>query len=141
MTSCCSSTTDKSQKNLKHPCPGNNKSYATVSLNTILHHLKNPWQWQEKEQNYYFCDDPDCDVIYYGEDNTIIQQNRLRTPVGIKNQTPKAMICYCFGITYSELEKDPQLRQFVIDKTKNNHCACKILNPSGRCCLKEFSKI
>ena len=137
MTDCCNSS-DRSQAHPKrHRCPVNGKTYTGVSPATILHHVNEPWNWRYKEQGYYFCDDPDCEVVYYGEDDSTISKKELRTAVGIKENNADSMICYCFGITRSA-SASPLIKEFVIKKTKDGTCACSTRNPSGRCCLKDF---
>lgn len=141
MSSCCSSSpTTESPKH--HTCSENDKEYLQVPFSTVLQHLKKPWDPEHvelTEQGYYFCTDPDCDVVYFAEDNSIIKKAALRTLVGIKEpENDNAMSCYCFDITHREVKNNPQLKQYVIEKTKNKLCACESYNPSGRCCLKDF---
>ncbi len=143
--SCCSSSKDTSSESLsskRRLCPANGKEYLQVPFSTILQHIKKPWNQEntlQSEQAYYFCSDPDCDVVYFGEDDTLINKSDLRTLVTIKEPSnADALACYCFDITLKEVKNDPKLKQYVIDKTKNNLCACESQNPSGRCCLKDF---
>ena len=69
-----------------HVCPVNGQEYKTVNLRTILHHINSPWNWKEKKQVYYFCDDPNCEVAYFGEDDTVITKPELRTTVEINDK-------------------------------------------------------
>ncbi|MCU7940857.1 MAG: hypothetical protein KZQ74_00920 [gamma proteobacterium symbiont of Bathyaustriella thionipta] len=107
---------------------------------TILHHIKQPWSWQKKHQAYFFCDDPQCEVVYFGQDDSIIKTTALRTPVGLKEKKKDSLLCYCFGISFSDAQQNPEIKQFVFEQTKRNVCACETHNPSGRCCLKDFPK-
>ena len=93
-----------------------------------------------KKQGYYFCEDPECDVVYFGEDASVIEKSALRTIVGIKERSKNRLVCYCFGITLEEATDNAGIREFVIQETKGQTCACGIRNPSGRCCLKGFPK-
>ncbi len=83
MSNCCSSR-ESNEKPKKHQCPVNGNECKTVSIKTIQHHIKQPWNWAVSDQSYYFCDDPDCDVVYFGEDDSVILKAELRTVVGIK---------------------------------------------------------
>ena len=112
---------------------------SIVSAETIVKHINEPWNWIVKEQTYYFCDEPDCDVVYFDEDNSIIKQSQLRTTVGIKSKDENSLICYCFGVKKNEAD-NPEIKDFVLKQTKNKICACESLNPSGKCCLKDFPK-
>ena len=112
-----------------------------VPFKTVLQQLKKPWQYELAEQQYYYCDDPECEVVYFGEDNSVIKQAEIRTQVGIKSTNDNhSLICYCFDISYAEARKDESLMQFVAEKTKNQYCSCESQNPSGRCCLKDFKQ-
>ncbi|WP_455199423.1 putative iron-sulfur cluster-binding metallochaperone [Kaarinaea lacus] len=122
-------------------CPVNGRSYRGVSLKTILHQLKKPWSHRLPEQAYYFCDDPHCDVVYFGENNLTLHRGDLRIEVGQKSQATNKTICYCFDVTTSDLASSKareESRAFVIDQTRNATCDCEIKNPSGKCCLKDF---
>ncbi len=123
-----------------HHCPVNGKSYASVKRKTLLHHISKPWRNVLTRQGYYFCTDPDCDVVYFGQDNTMILSNELRTSVGQKSKDKNATICYCFGVTKDLALSDSKIKDFVTAQTKNSHCSCETSNPSGRCCLKDFPK-
>lgn len=134
MASCCSP-----QASNKHICPQNNKPYLEVPYSTVLQHIKQPWKAQLAEQNYYFCDDPDCTVVYFGEDDSTITQSELRTVVAIKEKhNTDALVCYCFDITRAQAQNNSSLKQYVIEQTKSKLCSCESRNPSGRCCLKDF---
>lgn len=134
MTTCCVTTNHHDQS----ICPVNGKEYKVVSEKTILHHVKQPWHWKDKKQRYYFCDDPACDVVYFGQDNAVIEQSDIRTAVGIKEKLDTSLVCYCFGVTFNEASMNPAIKAFVIDKTKSKMCECEARNPSGKCCLKDF---
>ena len=124
----------------RHRCPKNGIAYPSVSEKTMLHHLKTPWQVNAQDQLYYYCDDPGCSVIYFGEDNEIISVEELRTSVGTKSRDLNATICYCFGVTKREAAADVALKNYVTEQTKSGKCACEVRNPYGRCCLKDFAR-
>lgn len=136
MSDCCSSkhSIDKSPK--RHHCPVNGEEYQSISATTILHHITKPWQWQALDQSYYYCDDPECKVAYFGEDNSVINTSDLRNSIDIKQKFKNPTICYCFGVTLDTA--NPEIKEFIIRKTKEKQCACEVRNPSGRCCLKDF---
>ena len=137
MSDCCSKS---NQKTKRHTCPENNKEYGKVPFKTILHHLKTPWNLTPKEQTYSFCSDPGCDVVYFGEDSSIIHKNQLRTKVGIKETSDDALICYCFDVSRATAQANEEAKAFVVEQTKKPLCSCTTRNPSGKCCLKDFPK-
>lgn len=140
MSDCCSSNQELTQGPKRHACPKNGDQYIEVPYGTVLHHVNEPWHAGLKEQRYYFCDDPDCDVVYFGLDNTVITKSMLRTRVGTKETSDDALICYCFGVTKAQARSNKQVKAFVVEQTKNARCSCETSNPSGRCCLKDFPK-
>lgn len=140
MSECCATSNNSCQPPRKHRCPVNGKEYSEVSSTTIVHHIKQPWTWENKQQGYYFCDDPECNVVYFGQDDSIINQQDLRTIVGAKQKTQESLVCYCFGVNRQEAATNLAAKAFVINHTKNHTCACETRNPSGKCCLKDFPK-
>jgi len=141
MNQCCSNNETSSHYPKSHHCPINRQSYISVKRSTLLHHIKQPWLNALTEQAYYFCTDPKCDVVYFGLDNTTIPKNNVRTTIWQKSQSEEANICYCFGVTKKLAADDAGIKQFVIEQTKSGTCACETRNPSGHCCLKDFSKV
>ena len=139
MSDCCSVSCGTKQHR-KQRCPVSGGECSGVSTKTMLHHIWMPWAWAEKSQEYYFCEDPNCDVVYFGEDGSAFTKAELRTPIGVKEAAEDAPLCYCFGISKADFAKNPSLRDFVIEKTKNGLCSCETSNPSGRCCLKDFPR-
>jgi hypothetical protein len=138
MTSCCSTSNSSPAKTKRYTCPINGQLYNGVSTTTMLHHINQPWEWQHKDQGYYFCDDSDCDVVYFGEDDSIILKSSLRLEVSLEKNNNTALICFFFGVS-KEASQFKKVKDFVIKCTKEKTCACSIRNPSGRCCLKDFN--
>lgn len=91
-------------------------------------------------KQYYFCEDPNCEVVYFGADDSVVSKSRLRMLVGVKEREGNAMLCYCFGVSRADFERMPSIRDFVVGQTKVGYCSCETSNPSGRCCLKDFPK-
>jgi hypothetical protein len=122
-------------------CPVNGKPYQAVPFNTVLHQVQKPWARALPEQGYYFCTDPDCEVVYFGEDERLFTENDLRIAVGQKSRAADRAVCYCFDITRADIERHAeQTRAFVTERTRDGSCDCQVRNPSGQCCLKDFPK-
>jgi len=138
MNDCCSASRSDTKPPRKHRCPVNGLAYARAPTKTLLHHINRPWTWVGREQGYYFCDDPECDVVYFGEDDSQIRQQDLRTPVGVKLHSPDALLCYCFGVSKSDAATWPAARDYVVRMIRERMCSCATSHPSGRCCLKDF---
>ena len=138
MSDCCCSSRRESSNPAKHRCPVNGVEYAEVPSRTVSHHIKESWLWDDKGQPYYFCDDPDCDVVYFGLNNVLILKSQVRTTVGVKDKTEDAILCYCYGATKEDVKNSQKIGDFVIRKTQHGECSCETSNPSGKCCLKYF---
>jgi hypothetical protein len=140
MSDCCSSSNCDNTHPKKHRCPSNGHEYSEVSVRTIIHHIKEAWTWQPTGDRYFFCDDPACEVVYFGDDGSMILRSQMRTCVGAKEQSDSSLLCYCFGVTKAEFYANPATKDFVVAQTKAGLCSCDSSNPSGRCCLKDFPK-
>lgn len=140
MADCCSISESKAAHSKKRRCPGNGVEGIEVSAKTIAHHIKHPWKWKDSGGHYYFCADPECDIIYFGDDGSVILKSQLRTLVGVKEASSETLACYCFGVTKDDARSDPRIRDFVMSQTKLGLCSCDTSNPSGRCCLKDFPR-
>ncbi len=140
MTTCCSEKTASSPPK-QAVCPRNGRAYPGVKRRTVLHQLRKPWARDLADQGYYFCDDPDCDVVYFGEDQSMLLRHDIRNHIGQKSRDTERTICYCFDVDFTDLETAEMkinARQFVIEQTRNASCDCEIRNPSGKCCLADF---
>lgn len=140
MSECCASNQCKQQNSRRHICPENGKAYLGVPYKTVLHHVKEPWKLDLLKQSYYFCDDPSCDVVYFGSNNSTINKTLIRTKIGIKENSEDSLVCYCFGVSKLVAQSSKLARNYVIEQTKNSLCSCTTSHPSGRCCLKDFPK-
>ena len=140
MTDCCVPKTSDRVPPKRLRCPLNGKEYGSVSFKTILHHLSEPWSNSLIKQGYYFCSDADCDVVYFGQDDMLIEKTALRTDVGVKEKYPERMVCYCFGVSFRVAKANDVAVEFVKEKTRQSLCSCETSNPSGRCCLKDFPR-
>lgn len=142
MSDCCSSGTCTTPIKIgieKHQCPVNKKFYKSLPTRTVLHHIKQAWERKESNKTFYYCDDPECNVVYFSSDDSVITLSEIRTEIGTKSSSEEALICYCFGVTKSQ-SRDPKIKHFVIEQTKQGLCSCDTSNPSSKCCLKDFPK-
>ena len=140
MADCCSTTENKAVHPGKRCCPVCGMEGAVVQIRTISHHLRQAWKWEHKDIHYYFCNGQGCDVVYFGDDDSVIRKSQLRTRVGIKETASDAPACYCFGISREDALNDPGTRVYVMEQTRNAQCSCDVSNPSGHCCLKDFPR-
>lgn len=140
MTHCCTTNCNNPPK---AACPKNGLLYSQVKMRTVLHQVRRPWSRNLTALNYYFCDDPNCEVVYFGNDRQLILQSEMRQTIGQKSTAPDKPVCYCFDILLADLQTEGDriaLKAFVAEQTKTSTCDCEIRNPSGKCCLREFTK-
>jgi len=138
MTHCCTTNNSISGKAV---CPVNGQLYAPVSHRTVQHHVRQPWRRELTAQRYYFCDDPDCEVVYFGDNQQLILQAEMRQTIGQKSSAPDKPVCYCFDIQWADLQNPGELvrlKTYVTEQTRTSACDCEIRNPSGKCCLRDF---
>ena len=140
MGDCCSLAGCAKSHPRKLPCPANGRKYSGVSARTIACHIQKAWAWTQTATHYFFCEDPGCDVVYFGDDGSTINTSQLRTRIGAKEISDDGPLCYCFGVSKADYLLDPAIKDFVIAQTKAGLCSCETSNPSGRCCLKDFPK-
>jgi hypothetical protein len=97
---------------------------------------------------YYFCEAPDCEVVYFpldAEAPTFRRQD-LVVRVGAKETADPIPICYCFGFTRQDIwdEIGSTRKSTVAERIKAEveagHCACEVKNPSGKCCLGDVTR-
>lgn len=137
---CCN--TDSTPRHL--PCPGCGAPGAAVSPTTLQHQLRQPWRQSPGDQNFFFCEQSGCDVVYFSADGAAYHASALRQPVGQKSTQHDRTLCYCFDIRHSDLadaETTRKCRDYVINETREQRCACEQRNPSGRCCLRDFPEM
>ncbi len=140
MTDCCDPKPPSAAKKLA--CPVCQQLANTLPSSTVALHIKRPWANALGNQNIYFCGSSHCDTVYFGDEGLSIRQNEMRTEVGIKaSNDASATVCYCFGVSFSAAKENPDLRKFVVEQTRKKVCACAVVNPAGRCCLKDFPKV
>lgn len=141
MSDCCNPSASSTVHPHKRRCPRDGTECAEVSGRTVAHHIRQPWAWEDRSQRYFFCEDPACEVIYFGEDDSVILKSALRTPVGLKETSDDALVCYCFGVSKADALRDSSARDYVVTQTRQGLCSCETRNPSGRCCLKNFPPV
>lgn len=138
MVDCCSTAECETSHPRKSRCPVNGNECSEVSARTIAHHIRESWMWVSKAGRYFYCEDPACDVVYFGDDGVLILKSQLRARVGAKEASDDDLVCYCFGVSKADALRDPAIMSFVVKQTRLGLCSCDTSNPSGRCCLKDF---
>jgi hypothetical protein len=98
---------------------------------------------------YYFCEAADCDVVYFPFEAQapLFRRADLLVRVGSKETEDPIPVCYCFGFTRADIQKeitetgDSTVANRISAEVKAGNCACEVKNPSGKCCLGDVTRI
>ncbi len=98
-------------------------------------------------QDFWLCEDSDCDVVYFGEDGTLLGTVDLRVIPSFKGgPSGNDLVCYCFLYSRQDIEDelrasgDTTIFDRITGEVKAGNCACEVRNPSGKCCLGGVKK-
>lgn len=128
-------------------CPVSGTAGTRVDLVTVKALLTAPALRHLDGKAYRFCPDPSCDLVYFdrGADSVFGKQD-LSVRVGLKETEDPIPVCYCFGFTKGGFRNDIANRgetdasEWIAAAIRAGHCACKVRNPEGSCCLGNVSK-
>lgn len=90
-----------------------------------------------------FCRTPDCEVLYYAANGRIARKQESRVRVGIKEAQDPIPLCYCFGFSRADVEREiaqagrSTIPERIAAEVAARRCSCEVKNPSGACCLGE----
>lgn len=121
------------------------KKVRTLTVRSLVQSQAQPPEAAGQEQ-WFLCDDPGCDVIYFTEAGASISKSELTVLVGFKEEDPPHTICYCFGHTEESVRDElaqtgeSTVVESITAQVKAGECSCEFMNPSGKCCLGEVSK-
>ncbi|MCL6564849.1 MAG: (2Fe-2S)-binding protein [Acidobacteriia bacterium] len=129
------------------PCPENGARAKRVGLRTVkalVRHL--PFRMPSTQ--YYFCEAPECDIVYFAADPSapIFRRADLLVRVEPKEPGEDVPVCYCFGIARREIADElartgrSSAAERIRSEVKAGRCACEVKNPSGRCCLGRIAR-
>jgi hypothetical protein len=140
MSHCCSGSNTKPAT---QACPQCDTACKSVEMRTLYHQVRFPENQGVPSDAYYFCTSKKCSTGYFSIAGNSVPKQHLRTHQDIQNDT----LCYCFDIdaadylTALSTNNAEAIKNFVMQRTKSNECACELRNPSGQCCLAKFKHI
>ncbi|HBP87641.1 MAG TPA: hypothetical protein PKK23_14700 [Nitrospirales bacterium] len=125
----------------------NGKPTKPVARTTVEGLLKPEFKPNLLPQSYYFCNAPDCDIVYVSEgEDHLVTKDMLIVRVGIKETEDPIPLCYCFGFERADVQEDIRRKNrtdieiIIRQRVKAKECWCEKANPSGGCCLGEVTK-
>jgi hypothetical protein len=130
------------------PCPVNGARSKQVDVLTVKSLVRHIPLGMPNDQ-YYFCEARDCDVVYFPFDPQAptFRRQDLVVRVGAKETADPIPICYCFGFTRKDIEDEiaasgrSTVGERISAEVKQGNCACEVKNPSGKCCLGDVTRI
>jgi hypothetical protein len=98
---------------------------------------------------YYFCEAPGCDAVYFPLDTRapLFRRGDLIVRVGAKEVVDPIPVCYCFGFTRKDIRDEvvktghSTVGNRISVEVKSGNCACEVKNPSGKCCLGTVARV
>lgn len=97
-------------------------------------------------REWFFCDQHDCDVVYFTRDGFTIGKAALKIRVGLKEKESLRTVCYCFGHTVESIREEVErtgrstVATSIKERIEAGECSCEVLNPRGTCCLGDVHK-
>lgn len=145
MSNCCSLPETRGTAPTVAACPVSGTRAKQVDLLTVkslVRHL--PFAMPRAQ--YYFCNSPGCDVVYFSNDPEapIFRSEDLLVRVGAKERADSIPVCYCFGVTRQQIWEEIQRAghstapERIRAEVQAGNCACEVKNPSGKCCLGDI---
>jgi CopZ-like zinc binding protein len=147
MSDCCSVNAKTGAAPAVMGCPSNgarSKQVDMLTVRSLVRHLP----LGTPGTQYYFCETPGCDVVYFPFDlqAPIFRRADLSVRVGAKEATHPIPVCYCFGFTLKDIETEiaetgrSTVGERISAEVKASNCACEVKNPSGKCCLGDIAR-
>ena len=93
-----------------------------------------------------FCRTQSCAVLYYGRDGLSAHKREARVRVGLKESETPLPVCYCFGFSRADIEREfaetggCSIATRITAEVKAGRCACEVKNPAGTCCLGDVNR-
>jgi len=148
MSDCCSVNVKAGTAPEVMACPVNgarSKQVDALTVKSLVRHIP----LGISNDQYYFCEARDCDVVYFPFDPQAptFRRQDLVVRVGAKETADPIPICYCFGFTRKDIEDEiaasgrSTVAERISAEVKQGNCACEVKNPSGKCCLGDVTRI
>ncbi len=147
MAECCAVKEGQAKPPAVMACPvsgARSKQVNVLTVKSLVQHLS----FGAPRARYYFCEDSDCDVIYFPwqSDAPTFRKADLCVRVGVKEKSDPIPVCYCFGVTRENIEEEIRrsgkstFAERITAEIQKGNCACEVKNPSGKCCLGKVTR-
>jgi|SRR3989339_1213728 len=142
---CCNP--ENSHRDFTTQCNACGKIGKPVKKKTLEHLLKEDRVSLIRDTQYYFCQTPHCDVVYFSRNSNTFYKADLKVRVGLKETEEPIPVCYCFGYTKKMIVADflingrSTIQKEITKKVKEGKCQCEVMNPQGTCCLGNVAQV
>ncbi|GAC1623932.1 MAG: copper chaperone Copz family protein [Candidatus Acidiferrum sp.] len=148
MSKCCSVNANKGIAPVVMACPLNGARSKRVDVLTVKSLVRTLPLGMSSDQ-YYFCEAPDCDVVYFtfARQASTFRREDLLVRVSVKEKADTVPVCYCFGFTRKNIQDEiaatghSTIADRITVEVKAGNCACEVKNPSGKCCLGNVARV
>ncbi len=145
--SCCV-VTEKTAAPAKAVCPVSGRRSGKIQRCTLEHLLKPGKADALRPVQYYYCNDPNCKVVYFSNEQApYFTTDDLAVRVFAKDPGDEVPVCYCFNWTRARLFQEIRdtgqstaVRE-ITREIKADNCHCDITNPKGACCLGDVKTL
>jgi Zinc binding domain len=146
MSDCCSAR-DGAKAPAVMACPVNGARSKQVDMLTVKSLVRQLPLGMPNTQ-YYFCEAPGCDAVYFPLDTQapLFRRENLVVRVGAKEIEDPLLVCYCFGFTRQDIWDEIRstgkstVAKRITAEVQAGRCACEMKNPSGKCCLGDVTR-
>ena len=129
---------------MKALCPKSNQLGKPVKAATVEHLVQSDLRSGVAGRDWLFCNSATCDVVYFSENGAVLRRADLTVRVGIKEEEPPHLVCYCFDHSLESIRDEVErtgastVVASVTAKVRAGECSCEKLNPKGACCLGDL---
>lgn len=142
----CCLITDVTDAPDRAECPVSRTSSRKVQRRTLEHLLKPEKSATIEHVQYYYCTDPNCEVVYFSNESVAYFTIKdLKVKVFSKDKGDNVNVCYCFDWTRARIKEEVNSKGNstaalqIAKEVKAGNCLCDIKNPKGECCLGDVN--
>ena len=113
---------------------------------TVRAMLKPALTGQVRDEAYFFCANPDCNLAYFSPDGLqVFTKDDVVVRIGVKETHAPRPLCYCFGHSYESMRDEwiATGRITAIGSVRSQMisggCRCQVTNPRGSCCIGDLT--
>lgn len=109
---------------------------------TVANHAREEC-WPLDDDKWFHCPSPDCEVIYFNSSGRVLKKKDVKTRVTFKEKTSPRPLCYCKQVIEEDVIKAIEGGARTLEEVKKvtgigGGGQCKITNPAGRCCSRNY---